>query len=121
MENLYYVDYCFEICGTYFTLFTHKEKGLNIKIDKNCFLISSEEDIENKIKENMEKQIKGYKTIIEEDGTIEFLDYESLSFKEIDKIKDFKLKDFSYREATLKECIEKLTLAEFKKICKDII
>ena len=124
MEKLFYVSYSYILYGYCYTWITHKEKPVEAEIHSDSFFIKSKENkLEEALKEQIQKDVEYYKNKISTEGRIYLYDWSSpfIEEKRIEKIENIKLKDYTFREATISECMERLTPEEYSKMYGKIL
>lgn len=126
MKKLYVVNFNYYIEANEKCWF-RKKCIVNINREiYDYFMISEEDELEKNIRNIINNKIKSIELDIEEQGYTEIWDWGQGSlfdcrYVDINRVIDFYIDKFSYREATLQECIKKLTPKEFEEIYGNIL
>lgn len=122
--KLYKIDYSYVVEGSYKTFFTKRIKPSKANIDARTVYIKCEEnEIEEELKKivrnkmaEWQQEIDLYSYIYLYDWTFAFVP--DIKFNKIDKCSDIEL---YYEEATIQECLERLSPTEYNEMYGNIL
>lgn len=123
MKKFFYVNYACTVYGRYYTFIRHKEKQVQATIFSNPFFIIEEKDLTKTIKKQIKALIESYKEELKNKKGIYLYDF-SLGFAPevyFNTIDRYEITKIYKREATIKECIEKLTPDKYKELYGDTL
>lgn len=122
--KLYRVEYSYTVEGFRKKFLSKKMRPVNAKVDsRTAYIICEKEDVENEVKKAIKNKIEEWQKEINScghtwlyDWTLAFIP--ETKFNQIERCTNIEI---YYEEATIEECIERLSPTEYNKMYGNIL
>lgn len=122
--KLYRVEYSYTVEGFRKKFLSKKMRPVNAKVDnRTAYIICEKEDVGNKVKKAIKNKIEEWQKEINSCGYIFLYDWAlafipEIKFNQIERCSNIEI---YYEEATIEECIERLSPTEYNEMYGNIL